>query len=252
MLVTINNIQIQVKEYKGQRVVTFKDIDLVHQRPEGTAARNFRENKERFILNEDYFIVDQPDEIRRLGLERPQGGTPEKVILITESGYLMLVKSLNDDLAWNVQRQLINVYFRAKEITQQMTNLQILQQVVNALVEQERKQLELEQKAVYLESKVIDLQRGLVDINIPLRTQFVDLVRKIAITKRLPFDAVFNEIYIKLGKQEHIDIFRRAENRKISKLDVVEQCNLLVKAIRLAKTLYPDVLPKELSEKGSA
>ncbi len=53
----------------------------------------------------DYFEVNQSDEIRRLGIERPQGGTPTKVILITESGYLILVKSFTDDLSWQVQRQ---------------------------------------------------------------------------------------------------------------------------------------------------
>ena len=52
-LVYINQRPIIEKVYKGQRVVTFKDIDLVHQRPEGTASRNFREHKSRFIEGED-------------------------------------------------------------------------------------------------------------------------------------------------------------------------------------------------------
>lgn len=108
--------QLQVKEYQGQRVVTFKEIDSVHGRPEGTASRNFRENRKHFVAGEDYFELNQADEIRRFGITRPQGGTPVKVILISENGYLMLVKSLNDDLAWQVQRQLVKGYFRAKEI----------------------------------------------------------------------------------------------------------------------------------------
>ena len=36
--------------------------------------------------------------------------------LITESGYLMLVKSFTDDLAWKVQRELVNTYFRVKDV----------------------------------------------------------------------------------------------------------------------------------------
>lgn len=40
---------------------------------------------------------------------------PNGLILITETGYLMLVKSFTDDLAWNVQRELVKNYFRAKE-----------------------------------------------------------------------------------------------------------------------------------------
>lgn len=109
-LVKINNTDLLVKEFNGQRVVTFKDIDMLHERVEGTADRNFRENKKHFIENEDYFVLkkNQNNEIR--GLEIPNRG----ITLLTESGYLMLVKSLQDDLAWQVQRELVNNYFRVK------------------------------------------------------------------------------------------------------------------------------------------
>lgn len=33
-VMTIQGTSLQIKEYKGKRVVTFKDIDTVHQRPE--------------------------------------------------------------------------------------------------------------------------------------------------------------------------------------------------------------------------
>jgi hypothetical protein len=35
----------QIREYDGERVVTFKDIDTVHQRPAGTARKAFYRNK---------------------------------------------------------------------------------------------------------------------------------------------------------------------------------------------------------------
>lgn len=47
--IQINNQSLQVKEYKGQRVVTFKDVDTVHGRPEGTAKRNFRTKSKQSI-----------------------------------------------------------------------------------------------------------------------------------------------------------------------------------------------------------
>lgn len=46
-LVHIGEADISVKEYNGQRVVTFKDIDVVHGRPEGTARKRFSDNRER-------------------------------------------------------------------------------------------------------------------------------------------------------------------------------------------------------------
>lgn len=93
---------------------------MVHERPDGTAKRNFNDNKfnsdgtERFIEGIDFFKVNKKDVgtnfVLTFGFEEkaPSG------ILITESGYLMLVKSLTDDLAWQVQRELVNNYFRQK------------------------------------------------------------------------------------------------------------------------------------------
>ena len=107
-LIKINNQQLPIKEYNGQRVVTFKEIDAVHKRTPGTAHRNFKANRNRFIEGVDYYKL-QGDEIRPLGINSPYGG-----IIITESGYLMLAKSFNDDLAWQVQRELVNSYFRSK------------------------------------------------------------------------------------------------------------------------------------------
>lgn len=105
---TVNNTPIEIKEYDGQRVVTFKDIDSVHGRPDGTARRNFNANKEHLIDGVDYYKI-QPNEIRTVGIKSPNGGT-----VVTETGYLMLVKSFTDDLAWDVQRTLVNCYFRVK------------------------------------------------------------------------------------------------------------------------------------------
>lgn len=119
-MVVINGQKMPVRVFDGQRVVTFRDIDTVHGRPDGTASRNFRENKKHFILNEDYFVIKpsdiQTDEIRHSGIikETNNRGT----YFMTETGYLMIVKSFTDDLAWSVQRQLVNAYFRTKEILQ--------------------------------------------------------------------------------------------------------------------------------------
>ena len=114
-MVTVEGTEMQIREYDGQRVVTFKDIDKVHQRPKGTAKRNFTRNKKHFIENEDYFVVTRED----VGTNFvPTYGFNEKApsgILVTETGYLMLVKSLRDDLSWDVQRQLVKAYFKVKQ-----------------------------------------------------------------------------------------------------------------------------------------
>ena len=109
-LIKIGNQVISEKEFKGQRVVTFKDIDLVHERPDGTARRNFNHNKNYFIENEDYFVRNSSEAQNEFKVAAPNGLT-----LLTEQGYLMLVKSFTDDLAWTVQRQLVNNYFNKRK-----------------------------------------------------------------------------------------------------------------------------------------
>ncbi len=112
--ITINNTDISVKEYRGKRVVTLKEIDQCHGRPEGTARRNFNTNKQHLVEGEDYFIVQlTTNEIRtQFGAGKNAGKT---MTVVTESGYLMLVKSFTDDLAWDVQRQLVNSYFKVEK-----------------------------------------------------------------------------------------------------------------------------------------
>lgn len=99
-------------EFKGQRVITLGTMDGIHQRPEGTARRNFNNNRDKLVEGEDYFKVCA-DEFRTHNKDLISNKSHEDVTLLTESGYLLLVKSFTDDLAWKVQRQLVNGYFRA-------------------------------------------------------------------------------------------------------------------------------------------
>ncbi|GAB5081316.1 hypothetical protein Osc1_04890 [Hominimerdicola sp. 21CYCFAH17_S] len=120
MTVTVNQKPVSVKEYKGKRVVTFRDVDTVHGRPEGTARKRFNDNRKHFIEGVDYYKIT-PSEFRTAI------GTMDKrqqndITLVTESGYLMLAKSFTDDLSWTIQRELVNCYFNSKsEPCTQMT-----------------------------------------------------------------------------------------------------------------------------------
>lgn len=82
-IVVINNAKLPVREYNGKRVVTFSDIDNVHERPAGTARKRFNDNKNRFILNEDYYKV-KCDEVRPFfGHTPPNGFNP----MLSENWY---------------------------------------------------------------------------------------------------------------------------------------------------------------------
>lgn len=109
-----------IKVWNSQRVVTFNDIDKVHQRPKGTASRNFKSNRKHFIKDVDYFLITRdifngrnPSIKEKLNIETIP---PKGITLFTETGYLMLVKSFQDDLSWKVQRRLVSSYFNCGKL----------------------------------------------------------------------------------------------------------------------------------------
>lgn len=130
-LVDINNVTIGIKEFQNNRVVTFKDIDKVHNRPDGTARNAFNRNKKRFVENEDYYLVTRNNPMY-VSCTLSENIPPKGITLLTESGYLMVSKVFDDDTAWDVQRKLVNAYFKSKDI--QQTQSLDLSPIVNAIV----------------------------------------------------------------------------------------------------------------------
>ena len=115
-IITIENTEMQIKEYKGQRVVTFDDICTVHDCERKRLTKHFERKRKHFLKDEDYFEMTRKELNDLTSPNSKIIGNPNiKTYLFTESGYLMIVKCLDDDIAWNVQRQLVNAYFRAKE-----------------------------------------------------------------------------------------------------------------------------------------
>lgn len=146
-IIKINNHEVTVKEYNGQRVVTFKDIDEVHERPDGTANKRFLDNKKRFVVGEDYFVVSN-SEIRKSHIIPISDNDYMDKTLITESGYLMLVKSLTDDLAWDVQRKLVKSYFKAAETFENMST------ELRAVIVVDQRVTKIEKRVDYLENDI--------------------------------------------------------------------------------------------------
>ena len=108
--VIVENTMPEIKTWNGQRVVTFKDIDIAHGRTNGTSRKAFNRNKIHFVHDTDYFVLKMDEAYNLFNIKAPNG-----CILLTETGYLMIVKSFTDDLSWEVQRRLVNSYFKVQE-----------------------------------------------------------------------------------------------------------------------------------------
>lgn len=212
-LIKIENQEISVKEFKGQRVVTLKDIDLVHERAEGTARRNFNTNKEHLIEGEDYFVRNSYEAKEEFGAIAPNG-----LVLITEQGYLMLVKSFTDDLAWKVQRQLVKTYFNEAAI--KTSELPPEMQLFKSIFDQQAKQYYELQKVKdnnqKLEQKV-DSIRDIVSLDTTSwRDDTRDIISKIANSQGggQAFQEVRAESYELLEKRMGVNLKQRLTNKR--------------------------------------
>lgn len=238
-LIHIGNSDISIKEYNGQRVVTFKDIDLVHGRPDGTASRNFRSNKEHFIEGEDFFRVS-PDEIRRARLfDIPDKATTDYA-LITEQGYLMLVKSFTDDLAWEVQRQLVSSYFKVRQTVDERLSpeTKMLYQMINQIAASEiqaKEAKELAQKAVETTEAIKEAVKPVFD---NWRTEINSKFNRIQKCADKQFSLLRVEMYGELERRAGCDLNTRLRNKRsrmqengctkteinnLNKMDIIEE-----------------------------
>ncbi|PHM59112.1 antirepressor [Xenorhabdus stockiae] len=160
-VITINQTQMPVVEYQGQRVVTFSMIDQVHARPEGTAKAAFNRNNHRFVQGVDYQILSQ-DDIRT---DLPDGlfskFAPNGIVLF-ESGYLMLTKPFNDDLAWQVQRELVSSYFRKPQTA--INELEMIARIASHTAQQQRQINHIGEKVDQVQETVEQIKRGTIPV----------------------------------------------------------------------------------------
>lgn len=226
-LVNIENTQLEVKEYRGQRVVTFKDIDMVHGRPEGTARKRFADNRNRFIEGEDYFVV-KPQDLENAELSEKR--TLEKSVtsnygtaLITEQGYLMLVKSFTDDLAWQVQRKLVNGYFRTKQIVNEELSpqtqliLQLAQSIANKELEDKERDRQIAIANETARKAVETTERIKEEFVSPFENWRDDVnakVREIAIKANMGYQQLFSQMYTELEMKAGCDLATRQRNKR--------------------------------------
>lgn len=237
-LIRIGNSDISIKEYKGQRVVTLKDVDMVHERPGGTAKRNFNTNKKRFIEGVDFFLVSS-DEIRTSHIFPISDNDYMDKILLTEQGYLMLVKSFTDDLAWDVQRQLVNGYFKVRKLANDLSpQLQLFQQMFEAVAEQERTAREAKELA----ERAIETTDNIKEAVKPIFDNWRDEMRlkfnRIQRSTDKQFNILRNDMYSELESRASCDLnarlrnmrermsdkgYKKSDINKLNKMDVIEQ-----------------------------
>lgn len=165
--VKINNNELSVKSYNDVRIVTSSDISYLHQKEVNHVNEIFKRNRDKFVLNVDYFIITR-DEFKIVKNDLGKlftSNRQKEAYLFTETGYLLLTKPFTDDLSWTVQRELVNTYFKVKQLQknetvsqlpeiQRLSEFDIMEMMIKKMKNQDERIENLENKLSNL-SKVL-------------------------------------------------------------------------------------------------
>lgn len=204
--ILINGIEIETKEYKGQRVITSYDVAKLHEREVNDVTKNFNNNRDKFILNEDYFLINKNDiSERKISVQEFIPNNVKEIPIFTESGYLMLVKSFTDDLSWKIQRMLVKSYFivvTGQIQPKQLTKIEALKMALESELENERLRIENEAQKEIIKGLNGDLQPY----------QIEDIINRVVRVGGGNYGMKFNEIYRVFKEHYHIDLKARMKN----------------------------------------
>lgn len=136
---------LQVIEYQGQRVLTTQQLAEAYETEATNIQTNFNSNKERFIEQRDYYKLEGSElkEFKRLCsiADEPSIKFAPQLILWTQRGANRHCKILDTNKAWQQFDVLEETYFNVKNGEMgipQMSQLEILAQAAQALVEQDK------------------------------------------------------------------------------------------------------------------
>lgn len=156
-IITINNKEIKVKEYNGERVVTAWDIAELHEREISKINENFKYNINRFTKNKDYYVLKRSEFSESdFPIQEFIPNNVKEIILFTQLGYLLLTKTFTDDLSWKIQSILIESYFKLKELKDKVESgeLEIIQNNNNS--SEQINQLEAKTKYLEAQARILE------------------------------------------------------------------------------------------------
>ena len=204
--IMINGIEIETKEYKGQRVITSYDVAKLHNRDVKKVNQQFERNINKFRIGKDYFQLTREEMNRSqfvTALSKHSNNPIER--LFTERGYLKLVKAFRDELSWKIQDMLVESYFivvTGKIQPKQLTKIEVLKMALETELENEKLRNENQAK-----DEIIKGINGELELY-----QLADIINRILRAGGGNYGNKYNEVYRVFKEHYHIDLKARMNN----------------------------------------
>ncbi len=167
-VVTIANANIQIVEYKEERVLTTDQLAQAYECDKQQVMQNFNNNKDRFEEGKHYFRLEGEElkafkncfeniEVVGIGKRAPFA------YLWTRRGASRHCKMLGTDKAWEMFDTLEENYFNPQQ--KPMTQLDILKQNIEILQEQERRLANVEMDIKDTKKSIDNFNQRVNDLN---------------------------------------------------------------------------------------
>ena len=147
-LATVNAKDLQVIEYRGQRVVTNEHLAAGYGTTVDRIRQNFNRNKSRFIEGKHYYQIER-DELNDLRVSFSDAQISPKtrsLTLWTERGAANHSKMLETDQAWEYFNDLSEFYFSRCDVLPAPTDLSRLE-ILQMAIDSEQGRLAEKQRA---------------------------------------------------------------------------------------------------------
>lgn len=111
--------------YDDKKVAVSDLIALWHNTTKADINKLYARNAERFINGKDVVVILKSSDDFRNYSYLFTNNKQKAVYLFTERGYLKLVKIMNNDRAWDIYEEVIDVFFAARETVKSINDMSI-------------------------------------------------------------------------------------------------------------------------------
>lgn len=231
-------------EQNGQRVLTTGQLAIAYGADAQQIINNYNRNKERYILGKHYYQLEG-EELRVFKATNQIDLLPNvsKLYIWTEKGAWLHAKSLNTDQAWEAYDKLVDEYYRIKDsqlpqLSQLSPQLQMLNQMLQAMVNVELQSKQLEQKLQIAEHRLDNLD--CTNIEGTPRQRLKAMINKFSYSQGITYQQAWHEFRANFNTAYRTNIQQRLDNyclkngKKITLPEYLERVGLAEDALRIA------------------
>ena len=194
-IVKVGNEDVNIIEWKGQRVITTALLAEAYETPVDNVKVNFNRHKENFVEGVHYFLL-QGEELKAFKNLVTDSYLVDKrtpqLYLWTQRGANRHCKILDTDKAWEQFDNLEETYFRVKENayinTQLSPELQMLQGLLNQMVQKEMEDKERDRKIALLSKTTENIKEAVKPISDNWREEINSKFNRIQRNADKPFN----------------------------------------------------------------